>query len=124
MHPAGAATGLGWLPPSGEVAGARWGGFWMQGVATGRRGRRVDLRRFIFPATVGRSGMRCPQILWISLCKLAELLRYVFAGKEIVSVGDIFEHVQNSTITDLLLSPAVLRVHQLHHTFHDAYVSS
>lgn len=40
--------------------------------------------------------MRCPQILWISLCKLAELLRYVIAGKAIVSVGDIFEHVQDA----------------------------
>jgi len=76
----------------------------------GCRGRRrvvgcVDrvTQEFIFPATVGRSGMRCPQILWISLCKLAELLRYVLVGKEIVPVGDIFEHVQNSAIMDLLL---------------------
>lgn len=50
---------------------------------------------FIFLAKTGRSGVCCPQLLWISLCKLAELMRYVSAGKEFVALGDIFEHVQN-----------------------------
>jgi hypothetical protein len=49
----------------------------------------------VFDGSSGLSGIRCPQFLWISLCKLAELLRYVSAEKEIVSVGDIFEHAQD-----------------------------
>lgn len=48
-----------------------------------------------FDGSSGLSGIRCPQFLWISMCKLAELLRYVSAEKEIVSVGDIFEHAQD-----------------------------
>ena len=30
-------------------------------------------------AVTGLSGIRCPQILWISLCTLPELMRYVIA---------------------------------------------
>lgn len=67
--------------------------------------------------------MCCPQNLWISLCTLPELMRYVRADKVIISVGEIIEHNSNSTTPEWALPPAVLRVHQLHHTFNDAHVS-
>jgi hypothetical protein len=59
-------------------------------------------------ARAGRSGIRCPQFLWISLCTLPELMRYVRADKVIISVGERFEHNSNNTTPEwtLLLHPS------------------
>ena len=94
----------GMAAPIGRGGGCEVGQILDAGGGDGSSGASIGgTQEFIFQAAVGRSGMRCPQILWISLCKLAELLRYVLAGKEIVPVGDIFEHTQVGILMDLLL---------------------